>query len=417
MQSKLLFLFVGVLVPLLLGAQNNLIPEFTIDGTVKTFRETASPGGVTEAVQRTFSRRTPDAVETTLVQELSGGGRVEFYVRIREGLLFDVGGRNEGGGTVSVENVVEPLSDYSLRPVLDSSRTDQGTYEQVISSGGTVLSTSDVETRQRNRFIGGFETVTVPAGTFTNAVRVEVFTQIQTTTPIPGLPTPPSTTTTINSTQWLVNGVGLVKQESSAEGPGGTQTTTRELLSYSVPGTVPAGQPQVVCSGSDTILPLWSAGSSSSRLGSFAALTPTGEPEWYESSFFGLSYLPDDPTEHDGFVWTERFGWMKFERDGNGNTYLYVPLLRTWMNVREDGSFYSFDFRTLTPTGIKTYRSPFFGNVTVGEFNGWIASDRFGWVWAARNTDGVWFWSEARQDWLGITEDGGIWSTRDQRFL
>jgi len=48
---------------------------------------------------------------------------------------------------------------------------------------------------------------------------------------------------------------------------------------------------------------------------------------------------------------------------------------------------------------------------------GWLRSDRFGYVWFARDGAAVWFWSEARKEWIGITSGGGLWSTKENRFL
>jgi len=46
-----------------------------------------------------------------------------------------------------------------------------------------------------------------------------------------------------------------------------------------------------------------------------------------------------------------------------------------------------------------------------------LRSDRFGYVWFARDGTGVWFWSETRKEWIGITPQGGLWSTAEKRFL
>jgi hypothetical protein len=154
----------------------------------------------------------------------------------------------------------------------------------------------------------------------------------------------------------------------------------------------------------------------SPQYGALSSLEGTVGPRWVESDFFGTVHFGEDGDEYGGFVFSDRFGWMRFVDDGS-ETYLWVPRLQTWMAVRADGSFYSFDFRDLAPLGPNTYRSSILGTVTTGDFDGWVSSDRFGWVWAARGTDGTWFWSEDRQEWLGVTPDGGIWSTAEGRFL
>ena len=244
-----------------LTGQNNLIPEFTVDGMVKEFRENSPTGDLREIVQTTSSASTGDIVETTLVQEPKGGdGSVEFYIRIENGALLDVGGRNEAGGPVIETTVVEPLADFVLRPVLGEVNSDTGVYDQETKAGGMVVSKAEVEVSQENLFLSGFESVTVPAGTFPQAVRVEVSTEIETTVTLPSPPVPNTESTLIELTQWLVNGVGLVKQVATTTGSGSPVTTTRELLSYSVPGSVPPGDlptgvPQPENGG--TILPLF----------------------------------------------------------------------------------------------------------------------------------------------------------------
>ncbi len=61
--------------------------------------------------------------------------------------------------------------------------------------------------------------------------------------------------------------------------------------------------------------------------------------------------------------------------------------------------------------------SPTLGPVVLGEFGSWTFTERFGWIWEATGTDDLWFWSADRQDWIGVLPDGGMWSTRDRRFL
>ncbi len=61
--------------------------------------------------------------------------------------------------------------------------------------------------------------------------------------------------------------------------------------------------------------------------------------------------------------------------------------------------------------------SPTLGPVVLGEFGTWVFTDRFGWIWEAADSADIWFWSQAREDWIGVLPDGGLWSTRDQRFL
>lgn len=76
-----------------------------------------------------------------------------------------------------------------------------------------------------------FEAVTVPAGTFTNAARIE--TQIQTTVL---LSRGGSISISGAETSWLAPNVGLVKRVTSARARDISQVDTEELVSYSVGG-------------------------------------------------------------------------------------------------------------------------------------------------------------------------------------
>jgi uncharacterized repeat protein (TIGR02543 family) len=154
----------------------------------------------------------------------------------------------------------------------------------------------------------------------------------------------------------------------------------------------------------------------------YGTLTPNpwGVDDWVVSEFFGLVHFGRDAALYDGWVNSERFDWMKFVEDAGGNRYLWVHHLQTWLVVYPDGSFYSFDFGGFIPQeGSLSRYNTRIGMVTV-DFDhpqGWLASDDFGFVWFARDGSATWFWSEARQEWIGITEDGGLWSTAEGRFL
>jgi parallel beta-helix repeat protein len=146
----------------------------------------------------------------------------------------------------------------------------------------------------------------------------------------------------------------------------------------------------------------------------FGTIDPSDTPQVFASARFGWVHHGKNPDQYAGWIWSERFAWMKFEQAGD-ETYLWVPMMNSWMSVNADGSFTSFQWGRLVPEGLNRYDSSVFGGLTTGDFGGWVASDRFGWMWA--NGDGVWFWSQDRQEWLGVTEGGGIWSTAEGRFL
>ncbi len=147
---------------------------------------------------------------------------------------------------------------------------------------------------------------------------------------------------------------------------------------------------------------------------------PWGLSYWVISEFFGLVHFGATGSQYAGWVSSERFGWMRFVEAGDGNRYLWVHRLQTWMAVNSDGSFHSFDFGWLVPEpGSLTRYNSRIGILIDDEHNpeGWLRSDRFGFVWFARDGTGVWFWSSSRNEWLGITSGGGIWSTAEGRFL
>jgi hypothetical protein len=147
---------------------------------------------------------------------------------------------------------------------------------------------------------------------------------------------------------------------------------------------------------------------------------PWGLPQWIISDYFGLIHFGEEGDQYAGWVSSERFGWMRFVDAGGGDRFLWVHRLQTWMAVNPGGSFHSFDFGLLEPeTGSLTRYNSRIGILVDDEFNppGWMRSDRFGFVWFARDGTGVWFWSSNRNEWIGITQDGGLWSTEEERFL
>ncbi len=147
---------------------------------------------------------------------------------------------------------------------------------------------------------------------------------------------------------------------------------------------------------------------------------PWGIANWVVSEFFGLVHFGATGQQYAGWVSSERFGWMRFVDAGNGSRYLWVHQLQTWFSVNPDGSLYSFDFGWMVPqAGSLTRYNSRIGMMTVdlADPQGWLRSDRFGYVWFARDGTAVWFWSETRKEWIGITSGGGLWSTKDRRFL
>jgi pimeloyl-ACP methyl ester carboxylesterase len=154
----------------------------------------------------------------------------------------------------------------------------------------------------------------------------------------------------------------------------------------------------------------------------YGRLTPNpwNIPQWVVSEFFGLIHFGRDEEQYDKWVYSERFGWMGFVQADNGVSYLWVEELLTWIAVTSDGNFISFDFGWLVPEpGSFTHYNSRIGTLIHDAHNpkGWLRSDRFGFVWFARDGTGVWFWSSNRNEWIGITPEGGLWSTAEGRFL
>jgi hypothetical protein len=82
-----------------------------------------------------------------------------------------------------------------------------------VPEAGSVKAEIDV---QQTNTIAAIESVTVPAGTYPEAVRVDSTMDIAITAKMGGM-TVPATTTTVNSSSWYVEGVGLVKNVSPDE--------------------------------------------------------------------------------------------------------------------------------------------------------------------------------------------------------
>mgnify|MGYP006269827173 CR=1 FL=1 len=319
--------------------QNNLVPEFTVDGMVKVLRETSTRGEVITVEQTTVSSVSGGIRETTLVQDFQDQpGSIEFYVRVANDRIQDWGDRadvsDSGFSSVIEKTPVDPLDDFLLRPTLDAETVDAGEYTIRTFIGGSLLSERDVNVTRRTTVVSGFESVTVPAGTFPNAVRVET----QEVTEVQGGPDP-----VVNSTVWLANGVGLVKQTAVATDLEGTETTTTELLSYTAPGNLPQGRP--VTENGGTVLPLLSDGQPPAGP-SFAR--PDGwmwtEDNWQWSDERGYWYwIPSGPpflrnTSTGQIVPRPINGWSYYDWP-----YFYNAARGTWFFIFQDNLPFVYD--------------------------------------------------------------------------
>lgn len=146
----------------------------------------------------------------------------------------------------------------------------------------------------------------------------------------------------------------------------------------------------------------------------YYVITPDIGSGWSHSSKLGAMFAGSG----DGFTWTEKLGWVLPESTID-TTYLYSLNLVGWLEPQTSGSFYSFDFGQLdrTSTNLR-FDSEILGPLWIGEFNGWVASDRFGWTWADRTTPLTWFYSET-DGWLGLIPGttGPFWSVNEGNWI
>jgi hypothetical protein len=136
---------------------------------------------------------------------------------------------------------------------------------------------------------------------------------------------------------------------------------------------------------------------------------------WVNSLVFGPLYYAGD-----GWYGGSAYGWMWFDPAGE---WIWSTSLQGWLGLVGDSrTVWSTQFQWLTPSASDRYlaATSTLGPLFVGQFqgatlaDGWVGSDRFGYVWAAG--DGVWFYSSS-YGWLGVTADGAIWSVSQNRFL
>jgi parallel beta-helix repeat protein len=155
-----------------------------------------------------------------------------------------------------------------------------------------------------------------------------------------------------------------------------------------------------------------------SREFGFVEAAPFGDG-WSDSSRMGFTWHGLTLGATEGWVFSTRFGWINSQQSGQ-EFFIWLNNLQTWISVQEDGAFFSFDFGPMTPVpGDMSRYNTRIGMVTVSDSApaGWLISDRFGFVWFARDGTGVWFFSASRDEWIGITPGGGLFSTKENRFL
>jgi parallel beta-helix repeat protein len=146
------------------------------------------------------------------------------------------------------------------------------------------------------------------------------------------------------------------------------------------------------------------------------------QPGWSAHPLFGWLW-----SAGDRWLGGSAYGWMWFDAGGQ---WIWSTSLQGWMAITDPNSrtLWSVQFRWLTPAAddLSLAATSSLGPIHVGVYHGtlipdgtpitdgWVVSDRFGFVWAAG--DGVWFFSTLH-GWLGVTPDGGIWCVDQARFL
>lgn len=152
---------------------------------------------------------------------------------------------NDGTGLSQAGAYFPPSSDLPngmtevLNPPFVDLAADATLGETVTSNGTAKISTSYLSNTTTLSYTGSstpeaFESVTIPAGTFT-ALRVEQELTIFGSTPFGYI------SSTMTQTLWLVEGVGLVKSETTTTDKGTAVTKTFQLSAYNViiPDTTP----------------------------------------------------------------------------------------------------------------------------------------------------------------------------------
>jgi hypothetical protein len=140
------------------------------------------------------------------------------------------------------------------------------------------------------------------------------------------------------------------------------------------------------------------------------------ESQWINHPIFGWLW-----NAGDRWFGGSAYGWLWFDAGGQ---WIWSTGLQGWLGIADPNSFtlWSTQFRWLTPSATDPYLADTtaIGPIHFGQYggtpitDGWVVSDRFGFVWAAG--DGVWFYTTG-YGWLGVTPDGGIWSVNEGRFL
>ena len=212
------FLLGGMLFLLSLSTlANNFIPEYTINGTSRTYTDGSNTLVLDSSV---------NGNSTTLTATLNGSQSSQTMHLIENDVLKLISITDVGGADLELTYESFPLTGVQLNTTYTS--TGEGSVE-VVGAVTTITTTSET-------IFTGLEQVTVPAGTFTALKGIQTVTT-RTVVSVFGAPVS-DTTSVATSTTWYANGIGFVKQVDS-------ENVTWELTAYTVPGNPSTATPDV----------------------------------------------------------------------------------------------------------------------------------------------------------------------------
>ena len=201
------------------------------EGRAMTYRSTLEGFGETEYTT-TFTDVTESSF--TVTTDVGEGGVVAVtWTCTGEGMLSpefsQMPGGIEGisiefveaeGVSIPTEEMFQPGQSWTTHYVANATMPDVGAGEMTM-----------VQTMDMTNNVAGIESVTVPAGEFPDAVRVDTNGTISIALSMGGTPQPASTIEMVYTT-WYVRDIGMVRQDmSSLLGEGGTGGAITELVS------------------------------------------------------------------------------------------------------------------------------------------------------------------------------------------
>jgi hypothetical protein len=202
-----------------------------VEGRVLTYNSTIAGLG-----ESTFSTTFSDVSESSFTVTTDVGDEEAIsvtWICTGEGMLSpefsQLPGAGEGfsiefveaeGVTIPSEDLFQPGESWSTHYVANATMADTGAGEMTM-----------VQTMDMTNTVTGIETVSVPAGDYPEAVRVETTGTIGIAMSI-GDTAQPATSVPMSYITWYVEGIGMVRQDlSSLLGEGGVGDSVTELVS------------------------------------------------------------------------------------------------------------------------------------------------------------------------------------------